>query len=348
MLKETIEKSFILDDGIYRTSREEGYWSNINKDQQAAFMADLQANSSREVIRRRFPQWEDMIFNSTRAVGLRLLDIRPDQTGIDYGCMWGNLMCYAARSCRRMVGVDQTLDSLKFLKHRLRDEGLDNCRLINTNLRKPLHLENTFDFSIVNGVLEWIPDTSDIELQRHYTVRGQGGRQALPDPQAQQQAFLENVGLNLKPGGKLYLAIENRFHYHYFLGKRDPHTGLMGTACLPRKLASLVSKRCYQRPFVNYIYSKNELAAMLRRAGFESVEMFAAFPDYHFPQRIIPMDNQRRPDFVPAVPSQPAASRLRQFINLLLLKMDALLFGKLGFYMFAPAIIAIARKGLNR
>ena len=34
---------------------------------------------------------QKMIFDSSRCLGLELLDIDDNQIGIDYGCMWGNL-----------------------------------------------------------------------------------------------------------------------------------------------------------------------------------------------------------------------------------------------------------------
>ena len=91
-----------------------------------------------------------------------------NQTGVDYGCMWGNMLLYSAKKAKKMVGIDQTQDSLKFVSKRLKDDKIDNTYLINDNLRNDIDLKNQFDFSIINGVLEWIPTREKVSLKTFF------------------------------------------------------------------------------------------------------------------------------------------------------------------------------------
>ena len=102
--------------------------------------------------------------------------------------------------------------------------------------------------------------------------------------------FLELVKRNLKVGGKLLLAIENRFDYTHFLGKPDPHPNLLFTAFLPRFLADAVSRLCLSRPYVNYIYSFPKLKSLLVKSGFKNIDLYMAFPDYRYPSLILPYE----------------------------------------------------------
>ena len=347
-LKQNLDRRYACQNGVYRASDNEGYWSNIDWQDQAALLQLLEERPCRDVVQEQLPHLEEIIFNPLRAVGLRLLDIKDGETGIDYGCMWGNLLCYAARCCQAVVGVDQTFASLQLLRRRLHDEKLDNCLLVNTNLRRPFEFPDSFNFAIVNGVLEWIPDMRKIELKK---LNGDGYSAAATvnkNPTERQLDFLRMVYRNLAPGGRLYLAIENRYYYQYFFGKRDPHTGLMGTIFLPRPLASLITQCHHGQPFVNYVHSWKELPELLRKAGFNRVSLFAVFPDYHFPQRIIPMDTKTPSKFVPTYANDANMSCLRKIMRVFQMKLDQLLFGKLKLFVFAPSFIAIARKRTSK
>jgi len=141
-------------DGLYVNPGSIGYWSNLKKEEQTELLETLTDSTCKKVIAEKFPHLSEIIFSPVRAAGLRMLDIKADDVGIDYGCMWGNLLIYAAKNCKTMVGVDKTVESLRFLQHRLQEEKLNNCLLLNSDLRQLDEFDDIFDFAIINGVLE--------------------------------------------------------------------------------------------------------------------------------------------------------------------------------------------------
>lgn len=351
------ELSFKLDqlyenvDGLYYDkSTSEGYWSNLSKKEQTVLLRNLERDSTRNIVNKLFPRLRNIIFDPMRPVGLKLLEIKEYEVGVDYGCMWGNLLIYCAKNCRSMLGVDQTWESLEFVKYRLKEENLFNCYLLNTNLRKSLPLKETFDFAVVNGVLEWVPDENDVELHALFTrskLSKFGTKKHSNNPKLVQLEFLRMVYRNLKPGGKLYLAIENRYDYQYFLWKKDPHSNLFYTAFLPRRISNLISSVWYGRPYVNYLYSINELEELTKQAGFSEVEKYAAFPDYRYPQKIIPAQTNMENNFESVYKLGSTYNIFKRGARKIRKTLDLIIYKKLGLFSLAPSFIYIARKSEN-
>lgn len=277
----------MIDDGFF-VADIEGYWSNLSKEENKIMLESLQNGTAREALLRHQPRLEDVIYSPKRQAGLELLQLQGDEICIDYGCMWGALTVPLASRTKFVLGVDQTLESLQFLKARLRDEGVDNVALLRNDLRKmPLFPEHArVDVAIVNGVLEWIPEDGDIELKMYY---GKHYKKAYSGhPGEQQESFLHRVHQNLNEHGKMYLAIENRFDFKMFLGVKDPHSNTLFTSVLPRKVANWISLAKLGRPYINWTYSFEGIACLLEKTGFSKVEMYMCSPDYRFPESIIP------------------------------------------------------------
>ena len=124
-LLELITNNYRLSNNIYypinneNSDEKKGYWSNISIEDQEKFLIECHNNNTLEAVRNLFPNYEDIIFEPTRSVGLRFLDIQSKDVGIDYGCMWGNMLIHCAKKSKFMVGIDQTSPSLEFLNQRL-------------------------------------------------------------------------------------------------------------------------------------------------------------------------------------------------------------------------------------
>ena len=331
-LSEALSTQFENVDGIFRRKTPQGYWSNITKNAQGDLLGTLEHTGVQAAIEKHIPAFQNFIYAPIRSDGLKLLDIQADQVGIDYGCMWGNLLLAAAEKARMMVGVDITEEHLQFLKHRLKEEETGNVLLVNHDLKEKLDLRGLFDFSIVNGVLEWIPFGPDAASMVGY------------DPRQIQLRFLRTVCRNLKENGTLYLAIENRYDYQYFLWKRDVHNRQMYTAFLPRWMADIVSRWTTGKPYMNYIYSHGELEQLLNAAGFARVEKYCAFPSYRYPNCILPMNGDRRETFQPNYGKPPTDNPLKQFFRMTRNALDTLIYRDLGLLNLAPAFIFIAKK----
>jgi hypothetical protein len=320
----------------------EGYWSNLNKKENKNLIASLEHNPAREVLKKYHPDFEDVIFSPKRQAGLEMLQLSGDEVCIDYGCMWGALTIPLARRTRLVLGIDQTLESLQFLKARLRDDSVDNVVLLRNDLRKmPLLPEGVrVDVAIVNGVLEWIPETGTIELGSYFGKHHK--KKYFGNPKEQQELFLRRVYENLNEKGKLYLAIENRFDFKMFFGIKDPHSDTIFTTIAPRKLANLISLMKLGRPYVNWLYSFNGINSLLKKAGFSKIDLYRCSPDYRFPESIVhhdyPMDNSRLikswRNEKRKITFRRSSARMVEFVLKRILKVKSL----------APSIVAIGYK----
>jgi len=342
--REYTNNNDILINKEYDFNSIKGYWSNISKNDQKHFLSDCKKNGTLNAIRNFFPNYEDIIFDPTRAVALKFLDIKPSDIGVDYGCMWGNLLLHCARQSKYMIGIDQTSESLEFLNHRLKEEKINNVSLINENLKNKFPFKNNFDFSIVNGVLEWIPDSSDIDLTTHFKTKRKKDVNKKVTPYDLQLKFLKNINGHLKKDGKLYLAIENRWDYQHFLWKRDPHSNLFLTAILPRKVASLVSRIIYGRDYVNYIYSMTSLQQLLNLAGFSIEKKLSVFPDYRFPKIILDMNKINVEDYFPIYNNRKTKNIIKKIFRKIRFTFDIIIYKKMKLLNLAPSFIIIAKK----
>jgi len=315
-----------------------GYWSNLNKEENNAFLKDLPTLGAKKTVETYFPQHYETIFSPKRAGGLPLLDPKAGEVVVDTGCMWGALTIPLAKAGCKVVAIDQTHESLLLLKQRLKDEDLDNVELVCADIKEINYLEGSVDKFVVNGVLEWVPETGTIELKKYYGKRSEKKNASPASPYDIQLEFLENIHRGLKKGGTLYLAIENRFDLFYFLGLPDLHCNLRLITFLPRFLQTIVSKICLGRPYVNWIYSERMLRKILTDAGFTDISVFYTFPNYRFPEYILtgkgmgfyhPSLYKRRKSFA---------------VKALCYAVENLIFNKFRLKFFSPSFIVIARK----
>jgi cyclopropane fatty-acyl-phospholipid synthase-like methyltransferase len=323
---------------LYTTPDNQGYWSNLSRKHNADLISMLGTRSTRECIAATQPFVSDVIFSEKRAVGLELLQLTGSETAVDLGCMWGAITIPLAKQVARVLGVDQTIESLKFSEARAVEEKLENVSFLCGNLRELVLPKETFDVAIVNGVLEWIPELEPVVVDDYWY--GAKARGATGNPGEMQKAFLENIHTGLKTDGRLMLAIENRYDYKMFCGIRDPHTGTYFTTLVPRWLANVISKIFRKREYRPWIYSFKGLEKILKEAGFTSVELHACWPDYRFPE-YINVYGKKNPYFKPMSAHKNGKIGIKKlFAN----RIEWVIFKVLNLQFFAPSIIAIAHK----
>ena len=336
------EENFNLAEEKIFLGPQTGYWSNLDKVENQEMISRLKSSCCQDVIKNHYPQYDEIIFSPKRQAGLELLNLHGDEIGIDYGCMWGALTVPLAKRIKKVFSVDQTLQSLQFLKERLCEEKLNNVSLICCDLKTlpPFKKDDCPDIAIVNGVLEWIPEEGHIELKSYWGKKNH--RTVTAGPMQQQLQFLKYVYENLSDRGKLYLAIENRYDLKMFLGAPDPHAGIPFVSLLPRILANFISKIFLKRPYVNWIYSFNEIRQLLtQKTGFSKVDLYLCFPNYRYPQRIIPLDHQRKK--LPLTPIRNIKGKI-EIKRIILCAAEVIFFRVLHIYTMAPSIIAIGHK----
>jgi len=335
-----LSRRFKLDEsGIY-ASDSEGYWSNLSKEENVLLLRLLKTLSAKEALLRLKPDLVDIVYSPMRDAGLELLELNGDETCIDYGCMWGALTVALARRTAFVLGIDQTKSSLNLLKSGVKDENLNNIELLCADLRKLPVLDFKVDIAIANGVLEWIPERGLIELKNYFGKYNK--KEIQNNPGIEQLEFLQNAYKNIKPAGKLYLGIENRYDFKMFLGVGDPHVNIPCVSFFPRRLSSAISVLLLGRPYVNWLYSFKGTEVLLKKAGFSKVDLYMCFPDYRFPERIIPY-NKGLDDFTPTINLKNSAGKItpKRFLGRVA---ETLIFKIIKAKFLSPSIIAIAHK----
>ncbi|MBW1635347.1 MAG: class I SAM-dependent methyltransferase [Deltaproteobacteria bacterium] len=150
----------------------------------------------------------------------------------------------------KVVELSKRRSQINFERH----IHFDNLEIIVGNLNDII-FESKFDYVMLNGVLEYAGS---------FTAS-----------KAPYKDFLKNVKNYLRPGGKLILAIENRYGLKYFAGAKEDHTakefdgitGYIGNSNVRT-------------------FGKIELEKLLNESGFSALEFYYPHPDYKMPMEI--------------------------------------------------------------
>lgn len=171
---------------------------------------------------------------------------------LEIGCGMGaitELLCQKAKSVTS-VELSKRRASAAYLRCR----NYSNLEIIVGNLND-IEFEKKFDYITLIGVLEY---------QGRYT-----------DSENPFKNFLSKIKSLLKPNGKLLIAIENKYGLKYWCGAREDHTAIPFDG-----LNQYILSKTAQT------FSRQELAALVKSAGFENSFFYYPLPDYKFPQVI--------------------------------------------------------------
>jgi SAM-dependent methyltransferase len=226
----------------------------------------------------------------------------------------GAVSAALARSFGTVLSFDAVFERARFWQIRRSQEQLANVFVFawDGKGRPPLKA-GRFDAVVMNGVLEWIPSS---------IMEG--------PPRSLQLEVLRNVCRCLRPGGRLYLAIENRFAGRYWVGHRDHHSGLRFVTVLPRPLADLYSLLVKRTPYRVHTYSLPAYRRLLSEAGFSRIHFYNAYPSYMFPKKMIPCHEERR--------LREAHSEKNDFESFVVRSLSQLGLGK--YFVFSYGIVA--------
>ena len=224
---------------------------------------------------------QEYVSSEARA-DFRFLMTLPERPVIlDVGSGWGNIAVAFGRTAARVYALDTTLANLQFVHARARQEGVETVHpVLGDAVQLPLK-PLICDAVTMVGVLEWVA-----------WGRSDGAPRAL-----QHQALREAFRV-LRPGGQLYIGIENRFSGKSFLGFREPHTWLRFISLLPRRLADAYSRRARGKPYRELTHSEHALCHMLREAGFSTIQCYYPLPSYQNFRYIAPLDNRHTDRFL--------------------------------------------------
>jgi len=209
------------------------------------------------------------IVNPGRAAFKFVLPLDKKMNVLDFGCGYGSVSISLAPHVKKVYGTDLDMDRLIFTQKRAELSKITNLQLLCCGGDKKLPFsDNQFDLVIVNGVLEWLPTS----------IQG--------SPQEVQENFLREIYRILKDDGSLYLGIENRYNYQYFLGKPDDHSHLIFASLLPRFFSNIYSMIIKNKSYRTYTHSHKKYLEMFNKAGFKKVETFFPSPNYKYIEKL--------------------------------------------------------------
>lgn len=183
---------------------------------------------------------------------LEWYDFGEGKSLLEIGAGCGGITGLFCKKCARVVGIDLSRRRSMINAHRNREYG--NLELIVGNF-SDIRIEEKFDYVTLIGVLEY----------SIYYISS-------PDPFTD---MLKKAKSYLKPGGKLIIAIENKFGIKYWAGATEDHTG--------RIFDGIQGYGGVERVRT---FSKGELEKLIRDAGFAGRELYYPLPDYKLPLEI--------------------------------------------------------------
>ncbi len=240
--------------------------------------------------------WVDNLVAAGRYSWKLFLPLPADTAALDLGCGLGNLSESLAPHIAKLYSLDLTFERLEFTQERLKKfvPDANACLIAGGDGKRLPFADNSLDLVCLSGVLEWIPDvdelwaSSDNKWEKLWRmIRVNIGES---NPKRMQQHFLRDIGRVLKPEGKIFIAIENRHNYEYFLGRPDHHSTLKYGALLPRWAANLYSIQRNRRPYRTYTHGYTGYKKLLASAGFSVNSMIGLYEGYSHLKRLRPFD----------------------------------------------------------
>lgn len=261
--------------GIQELVSQDVYWGEFSEETMDTLLMisrergiDAARAYVRDVIKR-----EDFVFGMGRSNFLFCLDINTEDVCLDCGCGLGVHTFNMARMAKEVHAFDLSRKRLQFVENRKNAEGADNIFLYHSDFAHLPFKEGMFDVIIMNGVVEWLGETCVHD-----------------NPRDDQLAVLRQMRRFLKPDGRLYIGIENRWASAYLRG--HDHSGLRYTNYMPRWVADLVTRFRTGKPYRTYTYSANGYRKLLNAGGFAPPpQFFITYPGYNSPQYLIAHDD---------------------------------------------------------
>ena len=260
------------------------YWGEMDRNKALELIDVARKRSWVEAVRARFPENDNMFFgllDPQRASWAPMLGLDEKSTALDIGSGYGCITQSLSRFVGEVYSVEAVTERIEFTRERLRQEQINNVRLVQASAADLPLVENSFDLVVVNGVLEWV-----------------GEWDTTVDPRTVQINFLKKIFRLLKEDGILLVGIENRLGWSFLLGEQD-HSGMPYTTLIPRAVASwmlrLNSKPHFRtelnprKQYRTYTYSEHGYRKLFSEVGFAATSSYWADPGYNQPYSLIPL-----------------------------------------------------------
>lgn len=289
-------KLYKVKNGIPDFRDQEGYWCNVGKEEmQELNKVSRETGDWQSAAAKIVPKYMSHFKSFSRADCQFLWPTTKDSKILDVGSMWGGISVPAAQYNGQVFAVDKTLETLEFLDIRSKQMGVKNIKTAACSANKLPFPDNFFDMVVLSGVLEWVGIDDSIVLEKQWKKIGRGlkisqEKSYKKTPAEMQSEVLKEVNRVLKPGGSLFLAIENRIGYIYFAGWPDEHMNLPFICFLPRFLANFITKIFLKSEYRTYVYTMPQLKKMLEKSGFTKNDFYGVFHHYINPTEVIPFE----------------------------------------------------------
>lgn len=183
---------------------------------------------------------------------LEWYDFNPEGTLLEIGAGCGAVTGLFCNKCKRVVAND--LSKRRSTINAYRNKKYDNLEIMVSNF-EDLEITEKFDYVTLIGVLE-------------YAVYYIHSENPFVD-------MLKKCREYLKPGGTLFIAIENKYGMKYWAGAREDHTG-----------GYFDGLEGYPNGSKAKTFGKDQLTKLVMDAGFSSTYYYYPLPDYKLPMEI--------------------------------------------------------------
>lgn len=263
-------------EGFYVEKDSQGHYQDVSSEEELVILSELKTTAWQSVVATHFansrPWLYKIIVDQGRSVFLDVLQIRDGGKYLDIGSGWGQVTIPLSRR-GDVFCLDQTTARLNILREIARQERASLNYICGNFLSFPFRHEQ-FDLVILNGSLEYM---------------GVGTKGA-PIYDVQNKA-LEKVHTLLKPGGVVYIGIENALGLKYLFGAPDDHTGIKHSSYLNEPEAVEMAKKTSNVDLRIKTWSLAEYQQMLSSVGFVIEQTYGCFPDYKIIREMIPLEH---------------------------------------------------------
>jgi|GEM_PF-312888 len=179
-------------------------------------------------------------------------DFKEGSSCLEIGAGCGAITGALCDRCGTVTCIE--LSKRRSMINAYRNASRDNLEIIVGNFRD-IEIKEKYDYVTLIGVLEYAPSYI-------------GSESPFAD-------MLERCRGYLKPGGKLIVAIENKYGMKYWSGVHEDHTGKMYDGIMGYLTDNGVTT-----------FSRGGLEKLLEGAGFRGTEFYYPMPDYKLPMSV--------------------------------------------------------------
>lgn len=253
----------------------DAYWGEISEQEMTACLQDIRTLGFDATAKKIFENNQGtfrFFFDDSRADWRFGMEIKSTDHVLDVGCGMGGNTFGLCDLVEEIVAFDLSWARAKFVQLRAEHEGKKNITVFAGDFMELPLPEKTFDVIVFNGILEWV-----------------GQSMKFSDPYEVQQWVMKKCFRLLKPGGRIYIGIENRYSLSYLFG--PDHIGLTAVAWMPRWLARPYCRWRIRKDYRTYTHGKSGYVKLLEDGGFEDVRIMMPYPGYNDQRLLIPFEN---------------------------------------------------------